>query len=302
MIAFGTPIDFKREFLTHPCSQVASLVAQLVKNVCNAGPWFDSWVGKISWRRDRLPLPVFLGFPGGSAGKESACSAGDLGSIPGLGRSPGGGKGYPLQYSGLKNSMACIVHGVAKSRTRLSDCHFQVVGGGWCTEGGRRGGSEKGMSKVIKGPANIKVKIKAKPLKFRVLKSPLKHFKLFPLYNLQWGFGDSSQRQVTLKHTTPNWRERSSGSWNAGSVQTERQRGLRNGGGGELEDATRKLPSSPPSLLQSQCRIHIQLASAFCMQLTTLSLCLHHSLGEHEFERRWALFQDTWEPESGKFT
>ena len=130
MIAFGTPIDFKREFLTHPCSQVASLVAQLVKNVCNAGPWFDSWVGKISWRRDRLPLPVFLGFPGGSAGKESACSAGDLGSIPGLGRSPGGGKGYPLQYSGLKNSMACIVHGVAKSRTRLSDCHFQVVGGG----------------------------------------------------------------------------------------------------------------------------------------------------------------------------
>ena len=42
-----------------------------------------------------------LGFPGGSAGKESACNAGDLGSIPGLGRSPGKGKGYPLQYSGL---------------------------------------------------------------------------------------------------------------------------------------------------------------------------------------------------------
>ena len=68
-------------------------------------------------------LHVFLGgFPGGSAGKESACSAGDLGSIPGLGRSPGKGKGYRLQYSGLENSMD-TVHGVAKSRTRLSDFH-----------------------------------------------------------------------------------------------------------------------------------------------------------------------------------
>ena len=60
-----------------------------------------------------------MGFSGGLAGKESACnsSAGDLGSIPGLGRSPGEGKGYPLQYSGLENSMDCIVHGVAESRT-----------------------------------------------------------------------------------------------------------------------------------------------------------------------------------------
>ena len=49
--------------------------------------------------RDRLPIPVFLGFPGGSAGKESACNVGDLGSIPELGRSPGGGHGTPLQYS-----------------------------------------------------------------------------------------------------------------------------------------------------------------------------------------------------------
>ena len=65
-----------------------------------------------------------MGFPGGSAGKESACNAGDLGSIPGLGRSPGEGKGYPLQYSGLENSMDCIVHGVAKSQTRLSDFHL----------------------------------------------------------------------------------------------------------------------------------------------------------------------------------
>ena len=67
--------------------------------------WFDSWVGKIPWRRDRLPTPIFLGFPCGSAGKESACNAGDLGSIPRLGRSPGEVKGYPLQCSGLENSM-----------------------------------------------------------------------------------------------------------------------------------------------------------------------------------------------------
>ena len=53
--------------------------------------------------------PVFLGFPCGSAGKESTCNAGHLGLIPGLGRSPGEGKGYPLQYSGLENSMDCVV-------------------------------------------------------------------------------------------------------------------------------------------------------------------------------------------------
>ena len=77
----------------------------------------ESWVGKIPWRRDRLPTPEFLGFSGGSDSKESACSAGDLGSIPGLGRSPGEGKGYALQYSGLENSMDYTVHGVAKSQT-----------------------------------------------------------------------------------------------------------------------------------------------------------------------------------------
>ena len=68
-------------------------------------PRFDPWVGNIPWRRDRIPAPVFLGFPCGSAGKESTCSAGDLSSIPGLGRSPGEGIGYPCQYSGLENSM-----------------------------------------------------------------------------------------------------------------------------------------------------------------------------------------------------
>ena len=91
-------------------------------------PWFDFWVRKIFWRRDRLPTPVFLGFPYCSSGKESACNVGDLGSIPGLGRSPGEGKGYPLQYSGLETSMDCIVQGVTKSQTRLSDFHFHFHG------------------------------------------------------------------------------------------------------------------------------------------------------------------------------
>ena len=86
-------------------------------------PWFDFWVGKIPWRRDRLPTPVYLGFSCGSAGKGSTCNAGDLDLIPGLGRSPGEGEGYPLQYSGLESSMDYIVHGVTKSQTRLSDFH-----------------------------------------------------------------------------------------------------------------------------------------------------------------------------------
>ena len=86
-------------------------------------PRFDSRVRNIPWRRERLPIPVFLGFPGGSVGKEYACNVGDLGLIPGLGRSPGEGKGYPLQYSGLENSVDCIVHGIANSRTRLNDFH-----------------------------------------------------------------------------------------------------------------------------------------------------------------------------------
>ena len=73
-------------------------MAQLVKNLpAMQETWFDPWVGKIPWRRDRLPTRVFMGFPGGSDGKESACNAGDLGSIPGLERSPGGGHGNPLQ-------------------------------------------------------------------------------------------------------------------------------------------------------------------------------------------------------------
>ena len=85
----------------------ASLIAQLVKNLPVMQETLVQFLGgKISWRRDRLPTPVFLGFLCGSSGKESSCNVGDLGSIPGLGRSPGEGKSYPLQYSGLENSMS----------------------------------------------------------------------------------------------------------------------------------------------------------------------------------------------------
>ena len=100
------------------CSSWASLVALLVKNL----PAMQETLVQFLGREDPLEMgqathSCILGFPCGSAGKESACNVGDLGSIPGLGRSPGEGKGYPLQYSCLKNSMDCILHGVAKSRT-----------------------------------------------------------------------------------------------------------------------------------------------------------------------------------------
>ena len=85
------------------------------------------------------------GFPDSSVGKESTCSAGDLGLIPGLGRSAGEGIGYPLLYSGLENSMDCIVHEVAKSHTRLSGFHFHFKvqqGSGWVKPGGFPGPEE----------------------------------------------------------------------------------------------------------------------------------------------------------------
>ena len=80
---------------------------------------------RYDWEREQLIY--YLGFPCGSAGKESACNAGDLGSIAGLGRSPGDGKGYPLQYSGLEKSMDSIVHVVTKSWTWLSDFYFPSI-------------------------------------------------------------------------------------------------------------------------------------------------------------------------------
>ena len=99
------------------------------ESACNAGD--PSWVGKIHWRRDRLPTPVFLGFLCGSAGKEPTCNAGDLGLIPGLGRSPGEGRGYPLWYSGLEKSMDCSPWSHKESDTTeqlpLVTCQFSGI-------------------------------------------------------------------------------------------------------------------------------------------------------------------------------
>ena len=97
-------IWWSARFGIHSSKACASLVVQLVKNPSAIQETLVQLRGqKIPWRRDRLPTSVFLDFPGGSVGKESTCSAGDLGSIPGLGRSPGGGHGHPLQYSCLEN-------------------------------------------------------------------------------------------------------------------------------------------------------------------------------------------------------
>ena len=98
--------------------------AGFVLGICTvfAGSASAKWTVVLKFGRKCLGLPLFLttsykGFPGGSAGKESICNAGDLGSIPGLGRSPGEGNGSPLQYSDLENSMDCIVQEVAESDT-----------------------------------------------------------------------------------------------------------------------------------------------------------------------------------------
>ena len=105
----------------------ASLVAQLVKNSPAMQETLVQFLGQeIPWRRDWLPTPMFLGFPCGSDGKESACNVEDLGSILGLGRSPGGGHGnhssvlawiIPMDREAWQDT----VHGVTKSQTRLSD-------------------------------------------------------------------------------------------------------------------------------------------------------------------------------------
>ena len=96
-----------------------------VREVVRAGFPTSTFVSSL------LCLLCLLGFPGGSAAKESACNVGDLGLIPGLGRSHGGGNGYPLQYSGLENSMDCSPWGGKETDTteRLSVEHFTVLGG-----------------------------------------------------------------------------------------------------------------------------------------------------------------------------
>ena len=94
------------------------------ESACNAG---DSGSipgsGRPPGEGIGYPTPVFLGFSCGLAGKESACNA----LMPWSGRFPGEGKGYPFQYSGLENSMDCIAHGVSKSWTGLSDFHFHFL-------------------------------------------------------------------------------------------------------------------------------------------------------------------------------
>ena len=105
-----------------------------------------NWVTELNWTERFNPLgsniqkipesktwiyhglaTISLGFPGGSASKESACNMGDLDSIPQLGISPGEGNSYPLQYSGLENAMDCTVQGVTKSWTQLSDFHSRSL-------------------------------------------------------------------------------------------------------------------------------------------------------------------------------
>ena len=79
----------------------------------------------LSWKN--MAPNERIQFPSASDGKESSCNEGDLGSIPRLGRSPGEGNSYPRQYSGLEDSTDCIVHGVTKSQTRLSNFHFHIL-------------------------------------------------------------------------------------------------------------------------------------------------------------------------------
>ena len=124
-------LQWKRQYLTS--TPQFSLITQLYPTLC----------GPHGLQHARLPCPSptpracstlrnckfsmakdticnvkgqLMGFPCGSAGKQSACNGGDLGSIPGLGRCPGEEKGYPLQYSGLENPMDCIVHGQRRVR------------------------------------------------------------------------------------------------------------------------------------------------------------------------------------------
>ena len=104
-----------------------SLITQLVKNPPAMQEIPVGFLGREDpVEKERLPIPVFLGFPCGSTGKKPTCSTGDWVWFPGLGRSPGEQKGYPLQYSGLENSMDCIARGVTKSWTRLSNFHIIV--------------------------------------------------------------------------------------------------------------------------------------------------------------------------------
>ena len=96
---------------THPPS-----LPKQTRISCAGKHWPESVEICLFWTFHRNGIRRYVGFPGGSAGKESACNAGDLSLIPGLGRSPGEAEGYPLQSSGLENSMDSLVHGFTESQ------------------------------------------------------------------------------------------------------------------------------------------------------------------------------------------
>ena len=141
------------DFRGHPSSEASPSPAPAdVRNWKYSTNW--KWKPMLHWEQDGtliqagtvfsvcIGYQTHVGFPGGSHGEESACSAGDLGLIPGLGRSPREGNGYPIQYSCLEKSMDrgawwATVHGIAKSWTWLSDknthtnTHTHQTQGGW---------------------------------------------------------------------------------------------------------------------------------------------------------------------------
>ena len=127
---FGSWVEkicWRRERLPSPVFLGFPVGSAGKESTCNVGDLGSiPGLGKIPWRRERLSTPVLLGFPGGSAGKESTCNAGDLGLIPGSERSPGEGNSYTIQYSGLANSVDCTVRGVTKSQTQTERLHFRL--------------------------------------------------------------------------------------------------------------------------------------------------------------------------------
>ena len=108
------------EWAAFPFSRGSSQPRDQTQVSCIAGGFFTSWASREAHRSQNQTQLKWLS----SSSRFVITNAGDLGLIPGLWRSPGEGKGYPLQHSDLENSMDCIVHGVAKSRTGLSDFHF----------------------------------------------------------------------------------------------------------------------------------------------------------------------------------
>ena len=113
-----------------PDKEFQIMIVKMIQNLENKmASQINSLETRIEKMQERFnkDLEEIKGFPGGSEVKASACNVGDLGSIPGLGRCAEEGNSCPLRYSGLENSMICIVHGVAKSWTRLSNFHFPLV-------------------------------------------------------------------------------------------------------------------------------------------------------------------------------